>query len=73
MVSEWAKKVECWETIRETELELPEPLPPDMQVQRARSPINGERLGRGPVRSKFQNPAVLHSTIIENIRRPPPT
>src|SRR5262249_44848121 len=40
MVSEWAKKVECWETIRETKLELPKPLPPEMQVQRARSPIN---------------------------------
>jgi hypothetical protein len=46
MVSEWAKKVECWETIRETELELPEPLPPEMQVQRAHSAINGERPGR---------------------------
>jgi hypothetical protein len=27
MVSEWAKKAECWEALREAPLELPEPLP----------------------------------------------
>ena len=41
MVSEWAKKLECWETMRDAELKVPEPLPPEMQVQRSRSTVNG--------------------------------
>jgi hypothetical protein len=41
MVSEWAKKLECWEITREVELPLRQPLPPEMQVQRSRSTVNG--------------------------------
>jgi hypothetical protein len=41
MVSEWAKKLECWETMRDAELKVPEPLAPEMQVQRPRSTVNG--------------------------------
>jgi hypothetical protein len=43
MVSEWAKKLECWETIRDVELKVPGPLPPEMQVQRVRGSTNTER------------------------------
>jgi hypothetical protein len=33
MPSEWAKKAQCWEAVRDVALGLPEPLPPEMQVQ----------------------------------------
>jgi hypothetical protein len=33
MPSEWAKKVQCWEAVRNVVLDLPEALPPEMQVQ----------------------------------------
>ena len=42
MVSEWAKKLECWETMRDAEIKVPEPLPPEMQLQRSRSTVNGK-------------------------------
>ena len=32
MPSEWAKKSECWDAIRETSLPLPDPLPPELQI-----------------------------------------
>src|SRR5262249_27082511 len=35
MPSEWAKKAECWESVREMKLDIPEPLPPEMQAQLA--------------------------------------
>jgi hypothetical protein len=44
MPSEWAKKAECWEAIRDVTLDLPDPLPVEMQVQTARSPGPGTRL-----------------------------
>jgi AIPR protein/Abortive infection phage resistance protein N-terminal domain len=31
MPSEWAKKVQCWEAVRDVALDLPAPLPPEMQ------------------------------------------
>jgi AIPR protein len=31
MPSEWAKKVQCWEVVRDVGLNLPEHLPPEMQ------------------------------------------
>jgi hypothetical protein len=33
MPSEWAKKADCWEAVRSARLELPEPLPMEMQAQ----------------------------------------
>jgi hypothetical protein len=33
MPSEWAKKVECWDTLRETGLESPASLPPELRAQ----------------------------------------
>ena len=33
MPSEWAKKVECWETMRDLSLDLTDPLPPELQAQ----------------------------------------
>jgi AIPR protein len=33
MPTEWAKKVECWEQLRELSLELPARLPPEMKAQ----------------------------------------
>jgi hypothetical protein len=33
MPSEWAKKAECWEAVRNLPLDLPEPLPQEMQAQ----------------------------------------
>jgi len=38
MPSEWAKKVECWEAMRELPLALPDPLPPELQSQSTRGP-----------------------------------
>ncbi len=32
MPSEWAKKSECWDTVRDTSLPLPDPLPPELQA-----------------------------------------
>lgn len=43
MPSEWAKKAECWEAIREIALDLPEPLPPEMQAQLAGGTARGTR------------------------------
>jgi len=37
MVSEWAKKLECCEAIREAPLKFPSPLPPELRVQGATS------------------------------------
>lgn len=42
MASEWAKKAECWEAIRDLVLELPKPLPPEMQ-QRGLAANDGRR------------------------------
>jgi hypothetical protein len=36
MPSEWAKKVECWEAIRDLPLKLPAPLPPELLSQPAK-------------------------------------
>jgi hypothetical protein len=41
MPSEWAKKVECWEALRDAPLELPDPLPPELQVQSTRASGDG--------------------------------
>ena len=46
MVSEWAKKLECWETIRDVGLPVRELLPPEMQGQHVSSVVNNERPGR---------------------------
>jgi hypothetical protein len=35
MPSEWAKKVNCWEAVRDLALDLPQSLPPESQVQLA--------------------------------------
>jgi hypothetical protein len=43
MPSEWAKKAECRDAIRDLALELPEPLPIEMQVQLAGSPASGRK------------------------------
>jgi hypothetical protein len=43
MPSEWAKKVECWKAMRDVPLELPEPLPPELQVQHARPSEHGAK------------------------------
>jgi hypothetical protein len=32
MPSEWAKKAECWDALRDTPLPLPDPLPPEVQI-----------------------------------------
>ena len=37
MVSEWAKKPECWHEIRETRLEAPHPVPPELNATSAAS------------------------------------
>jgi hypothetical protein len=34
MPSEWAKKSECWDAIRDTPLRWPDPLPPELQHYR---------------------------------------
>jgi hypothetical protein len=36
MPSEWAKKVECWEAIRDLPLKLPASLPPELRSQPAK-------------------------------------
>jgi hypothetical protein len=46
MPSEWAKKAECWEAVRDLTLELPQPLPPEMQVQFAAANSHGNRSTR---------------------------
>jgi hypothetical protein len=46
MVSEWGKKAECWEAMREVPFELPDPLPIEMQVQRVRGSAQKERPGK---------------------------
>jgi hypothetical protein len=43
MVSGWAKKAQCWEAVRDMSLELPDPLPTELQVQRTRSSSQGQR------------------------------
>ena len=43
MPSEWAKKAECWEAVCEIALDLPEPLPPEMQAQLAGGTARGTR------------------------------
>jgi AIPR protein len=46
MPSEWAKKAECWEAIRDVSLQLPDPLPPELQVQHAKPSAPGMRAGK---------------------------
>ena len=41
MPSEWAKKAECWEVIRDIALNLPRPLPPEMRPGFAKRPAQG--------------------------------
>ena len=41
MPSEWAKRVECWDAIREAKLEVPEALPPELTAPTARADGNG--------------------------------
>ena len=41
MPSEWAKKAECWEAMRDLSLELPDPLPPELQAQSTRPTVDG--------------------------------
>ena len=36
-VSEWAKKVECWEVLRDVDFEFSDPLPAEMRAQSGRS------------------------------------
>jgi hypothetical protein len=40
MPSEWAKKEQCWEGMRELPLAFPDPLPPELQAQSTRSSLN---------------------------------
>lgn len=40
MPSEWAKKEECWQAMRELPLEFPDPLPPELQAQSTRAGAN---------------------------------
>ncbi|HZT26472.1 MAG TPA: AIPR family protein [Pseudolabrys sp.] len=54
MVSEWAKKVECRDALREISLDLPDALPPELSSQTAfaksgngRAPIRNDGLTRG--------------------------
>jgi hypothetical protein len=35
MTSEWAKKVRCWEAVRDVALDLPEPRPPELCARTA--------------------------------------
>jgi len=41
MPSEWAKRVECWDAVREAKLELPARLPPELSGQMTHSDANG--------------------------------
>jgi hypothetical protein len=41
MPSEWAKKLQCWEAVRDVALNLPEPLPPELQVRLAKGAPRG--------------------------------
>jgi hypothetical protein len=43
MPSEWAKKAECWEVVRDLSLDLPEPLPQEMRAQIAGRADGGAR------------------------------
>lgn len=43
MPSEWAKKEQCWEVMRELNLELPDPLPHEMQAQPVGAQSEGQR------------------------------
>ncbi len=44
-VSEWAKKAECWEALRDVPLELPERFPSNFRCS-ARAPRRGKRPGK---------------------------
>ena len=45
MPTEWAKKVDCWEAMRNAPLEFPEPLPPELQIHHA---LPFENNGKAP-------------------------
>lgn len=47
MPSEWAKKPDCWEVIRSTEVDLPDPLPSELRTQLAGSPVDEKRRPSG--------------------------
>jgi hypothetical protein len=82
MVSEWAKKAECWEALRDTPLDLPDPLPVELQVQRARASAQGKRpakapasfpLGRAPASSAVLYASMAHlACFAEGLRSHPP-
>ena len=40
MPSEWAKKAECWEAMRDLSLKLPDPLPPELRAQSTRPTVD---------------------------------
>ncbi len=46
MPSEWAKKVECWEAMRDLSLDLTDPLPPELQTQTTKGTADGTKPGK---------------------------
>jgi hypothetical protein len=54
--SEWAKKANCWDAIRDAPLQLAEPLPPELKAQytksapQAHAPANPQGLSPAPLR-----------------------
>jgi hypothetical protein len=50
MPSEWAKRADCWEAIKALPLDLPDPLPPEMQTQ-----VSGGLSAAAPSRGTVRN------------------
>ena len=65
MPSEWAKKAECWESVRDLALRLPDPLPAEMQVQIAAGATFGA--AGSAFRNEGLNPEDLE--LIESCRK----
>jgi hypothetical protein len=55
MPSEWAKKSECWDAIRDTPLRWPEPLPPELNSHYGKSAPQAHR----PAKPQGLSPASL--------------
>ena len=64
MPSEWAKKAECWEAVRDLALDLPEPLPPEMQAH-----LGGQVPGRAHDASRSEGLSREDLQLIEECRR----
>jgi hypothetical protein len=52
MPSEWAKKVECWTALRQIDLEVPNPVPPELGTKRRGS---SEAESSGPTAGRTRN------------------